>query len=114
MTLAWGYKAIDSGSLNKVYEKTDAVLDPSTNFTSPEAQAWLLQLCQGLEDWSQKADSPIVINTVQCPLPLVQEIAAARDVAFPMPPEVRPWPSAVCTTHDSLPYHQNSETSATF
>ena len=89
MTLVWGYTPIDTGSLNKVYEHTDAVLDPATNFTSPEAQAWLLQLCQGLEAWSQKADSPIVINTVQCPLPLVQEIAATRNVSFPMSSEVR-------------------------
>lgn len=88
VTLAWGFKPIDNGSLNKVYEHTDAILDPSTNFTSPEAQEWLLQLCRGLENWSQKADSPIVMNTVQCALPLVQQIASARDIPFPMPSEV--------------------------
>jgi hypothetical protein len=89
ITLVWGYKPTDNGSLNKVYEHTDAVLDPAVNFTTPEAQLWLLQLCQGLETWSQEPNSPIVINSVLCPLPLVQEIAAARDVPFPMPSEVR-------------------------
>lgn len=90
VTLVWGYKPMDNGSLNKVYEHTDAVLDPATNFTSPEAQEWLLNLCRGLASWSQKADSPIVIDSVLCPLPLVKDIAAARGLPFPMPSEVCP------------------------
>lgn len=88
VTLSWGFKAIDTGSLNRVYEHTDAVLDPAANFTSPEAQKWLLNLCIGLQNWSEKPDSPIVLNSVQCPMPLVWQIAATRQISFPMPSEV--------------------------
>lgn len=90
LTLTWGLNPQDHGSLNAVYEHTDAVLAPGTNFTSLEAQEWLDDLCQNLTDWSQKPGSPIVAGTVVCPTPLIKEIAQQRSLPFPMPAEVSP------------------------
>lgn len=98
LTLMWGPAPQDHGSLNAVYEHTDAVLAPETNFTTRAAQAWLDGLCQNLEEWSQQPGSPVVAGTVTCPMQLIQEIAQLRSLPFPMPPEVRTHPP----THHAL------------
>eukprot|EP00892_Ulva_mutabilis_P012184 jgi/Ulvmu1/9338/UM050_0088.1 len=87
LTLLWGLAPQDHGSLNAVYEHTDAVLAPDTNFTSPAAQAWLDDLCSSLTEWSAQPDSPIVSGSLSCPMPLIKELAQLRGLPFPMPAE---------------------------
>lgn len=90
LTLTWGLAPQDHGSLNAVYEHTDAMLAPGSNFTSPEAQEWLDGFCQSLTDWSQQPGSPVVAGSVICPMPLIKEIVQQRSLPFPMPAEVSP------------------------
>lgn len=88
LTLMWGLAPQDRGSLSAVYEHTDAVLAPATDFTSPDAQLWLDHTCSRLEEWSQQPESPIVTGSVMCPMKLLKEIAQLRSLPFPMPAEV--------------------------
>jgi Patched family len=90
ISLTWGLRPVDTGSLNSVYEYTDAVLDTAANLTAPASQQWLSALCTELEQWSRNASVPIVAESVKCPMPLVERIAAARNLSIPMPAEVRP------------------------
>jgi hypothetical protein len=88
LALVWGVHPQDTGSLNSVYEYTDARLDTSTNLTSPESQLWLRQLCANLTRWADEPQGPIVAGSVECPFPMLEEIAEARNLSLPMPPEV--------------------------
>lgn len=102
LTLMWGLAPQDHGSLNAVYEHTDAVLEPATNFTSPAAQQWLETLCSSLEDWAADSDGPIVAGSVTCPVKLLKEIAQLRSLPFPMPAEVRR--CHLCRRRDARPH----------
>ena len=95
VSLVWGVHPQDTGSLNSVYEYTDAVLDTRAEFSSREAQVWLQALCAELHEWAQAPNSPIVAGTLQCPMPLVARIARARDLELPVDPEV--WPPTSCS-----------------
>ena len=89
LTLTWGLRPVDTGSLNSVYEYTDAVLDTHVNMTAVSSQVWLAELCDNLTAWSEQPGSPIVADSVRCPTPLLRRIAQARKLPWPMPPEVR-------------------------
>lgn len=88
MTLVWGVHPEDKGSLNCVYEYTDARLDTSANFTSKESQLWLHHLCSNLTQWADEPQGPIVAGSVECPFPQVEQITAARNLSLPLPSEV--------------------------
>ena len=89
VTLVWGVAPQDTGSLNSVYEYTDAVLDTRAEFTSPAAQAWLQGLCTNLTSWSHDAQGPIVSGSVRCPTHMLGRISHARNDTVPADAQVR-------------------------
>lgn len=89
LSLVWGVAPQDTGSLNSVYEYTDAVLDTGADLTSPAAQAWLEGLCHNLTAWSHEPQGPIVSGSVRCPTPMLKRIVHARNASIPVAAEVR-------------------------
>jgi hypothetical protein len=87
--LVWGLHPQDTGSLNSVYEYTDAVLEPRTNFIAPASQLWLKKLCADLYTWAEDPTGPIVGGSVHCPMSFVDHILKARKLHLPLPPSVR-------------------------
>ena len=88
LRLVWGVHPQDTGSLNSVYEYTDAALDTTTDLTARASQEWLAALCDELVEMSGVASGPVVAGSVQCPIDMLRRIGDATGEPMPVGPEV--------------------------